>query len=177
MFRLYGQHGVRLLRAAEEHQDADACFRLGVLLCLEGCPAESLAWLMKAERHGHQVAIGLVEHPAPRLAAAGHAYELGLAAAVAGDRPTAEIYLERAVEHGHADAAFELGTLWMEDPARAVYWFTRAAQCGHRLGQWWADKIHADSRHLRPAPPSPRHHQAWVPPLTDLIERALNDPR
>jgi hypothetical protein len=182
MFTKYGQHGVALLQAAESG-DVHACYRLGVLLCLDGHPNESLAWLMRAESGGHADARRLIEHHAPRAAATQHAYGIGLAASVDGDRATAQLYLERAVRHGHGAAAFELGTLWMDDPATAVYWFSRAARCGHALGQWWADKVHEDARRRqaghdqpppsRPLPDPESRHPIQLPTLNDLIEQAL----
>ncbi|MBC6457859.1 tetratricopeptide repeat protein [Actinomadura sp. HBU206391] len=173
-FKQYGRHGVDLLTAAESHQDPEACFRLGLLLCMDDRPTESLAWLMQAERHGHPGASRLIEHPSPRAVAPAFAYELGAQAATAGDHATAELYLERAVGHGHARAAFELGALSMErqDPARAVFWFSRAAECGHPLAQWWSDRLHHETRRegISPPPPLPEHAIS-LPSLADLISQ------
>jgi hypothetical protein len=173
-FSQYGRHGVDLLRAAENGGDAEACYRLGLLLCLDDRPTESLAWLMQAETHGHPRASKLIEHPAPRVVATVQAYELGGQAAGAGDHATAEVYLERAVRHGHARAAFELGALCMErhDRARAVYWFSRAAEHGHPLAQWWSDRIHDETRRgAVPAAPPPPGRAVSLPTIADLIER------
>ncbi|MCW2901152.1 MAG: Sel1 domain protein repeat-containing protein [Streptosporangiaceae bacterium] len=173
-FSNYGRHGLDLLRAAEGDRDGDACYRLGVLLCLDDRPTESLAWLMQAESGGDARASRLIEHHAPRTVAPGHAYELGVLAAAAGDPASAEIYLERAVRAGHARAGFELGALWLErhDPARAVYWFSRAAAFGHPLAQWWSDRIRqetsAGGSAVRPRQPG---REISLPTVADLLQR------
>ncbi|MFF5265450.1 tetratricopeptide repeat protein [Actinomadura viridis] len=148
MFTLYGQAGVRLVRAAEK-EDPEACFGLGVLLCVDERPQESLAWLMKAERQGHQSASSMIESLAPVSAATRHAYRLGRRALAAGDKEAAQVFLERAAARRHADAAFQLGSALADDPEQAVQWFKRAADLGHHLAQWWADPPAA-------CPPAPR---------------------
>jgi hypothetical protein len=168
-FAMYGQHGVHLLRHAESRRDHDAEYRLGVLLCIDDRPQESLAWLLRAEAGGHVKARALIESPGQRRAALGHAWKLGSQVA-ATDFETATMYLERAAQGGHAGAAFELGTLHMEreDPERAAAWFAMAADRGHPLAEWWSDK------NRRAA--SPGHGTASVPTVDELMAHLYGEP-
>ncbi|HEU5158671.1 MAG TPA: hypothetical protein VFU43_16860 [Streptosporangiaceae bacterium] len=133
LFGLYGTHGVHLLRSAED-RDHDAEYRLGVLLCIDDRPHESLAWLLRADAGGHTKARELIEHPAPRRAALAHAWRLGSQTG-ADDDEIAALYLERAARNGHLDAAFELGALHMgrEEPRRAADWFALASGSPARM--------------------------------------------
>ncbi|MFC5750855.1 hypothetical protein [Actinomadura rugatobispora] len=140
MLTLFGRHGVRLVRAAESG-DPESCFELGVLLCLEERPQESLAWLMQAESRGHGAATALIESLVPATAATEHAYLLGRRALADGDLQAAQVYLERAARRRHVRAAFELGAALPHDRDQAVYWFSRAADLGHDLARWWAGTL------------------------------------
>jgi hypothetical protein len=155
-FKLYGQVGVRLFRAADDRRVAGAAYRLGVLLCLDDRPVESLAWLMQAESDGHGRASELIEEPHQRSAALSHAYDLGIHEVATGDDETAAVYLEAAARHGHARAAYELGTVYMEreqNSAHAAYWFAQAAKYGHPAGKLWADRNQEEAQWLV-APPT-----------------------
>ena len=167
-FRLYGTHGVDLLRNAEDRRDHDAEYRLGVLLCVDDRPQESLAWLLRADAGGHAKARELIEDPAPRRAALGHAWQLGTQDAQ-DDYEIATLYLERAAQKGHADAAFELGALHMgrEEPECAAAWFRVAAESGHPLVGW--------SSHRSRVTAGPGGEPA-VPTVDELLGRLYGKP-
>lgn len=166
LFTMYGQHGVRLIRAAEGRRDPDAEYRLGVLLCVDDRPNEALAFLMRAEAGGHPEARELIESPAQRRAALVHAWKIGACDAT-DHAETASLYLERAARNGHAGAAYELGKLHMqrEEPERAAAWFATAAECGHPLAEWWSGR----GREAGP-------RRASAPTVDELMARLYGDP-
>jgi hypothetical protein len=176
-FRLFGQYGVRLLNAAEENQDAEAFYRLGMLLCITNRPAESLAWLRQAENQGHVKASELIDNLTPRMTAVIHAHKLAIEATECGDADAADVLLEHTFSPDAKGIAFDLGMVWKhrKNPVRASYWLSRAADYGHWLAREWAEDIRHEVGWKTPLPAPPREHSITVPTLADLIGRILSE--
>jgi hypothetical protein len=93
----YKRTGGRLLRHAEAG-DAEAAFRLAVLLLCGDRPLEATEWLRRAGRAGHADALDLLHHPRQRAVAARHAYRIGRDYETAGNLPAALAFLEQAAD-------------------------------------------------------------------------------
>jgi hypothetical protein len=91
----YKRTGGRLLRHAEAG-DAEAAFRLAVLLLCGDRPLEATGWLRRAGRAGHAGAAELLHHPRQHAEAARHAYRIGRDYETAGNLPAALAFLEQA---------------------------------------------------------------------------------
>jgi hypothetical protein len=91
----YKRTGGRLLRHAEAG-DAEAAFRLAVLLLCGDRPLEATEWLRRASRAGHADALELLHHPRQKAVAARHAYRIGRDYETAGNLPAALAFLEQA---------------------------------------------------------------------------------
>jgi TPR repeat protein len=87
----------RLLRHAEAG-DAEAAFRLAVLLLCGDRPLEATEWLRRAGRAGHADALELLHHPRQQAMAARHAYRIGRDYETAGNLPAALAFLEQAAD-------------------------------------------------------------------------------
>lgn len=140
---MFGDHGVDLLKAAEDG-DLDAACRLGVLLLCERLPAEALAWLRSAAHGGDVVAKVLVHAEPDRRTelAAELAYELTLPGYRHGartpegsshSRTGAETYYRSASHSDHPGATYRLALMFQArgDDATAADLFARAADLGH----------------------------------------------
>jgi tetratricopeptide (TPR) repeat protein len=143
-YDLFGSYGLELLAAAEDQHDPNAAYRIALLLYLERCPREALAWLTKATGTDHFGASRLNEADDPIEAAAAHVYTLGSFAFAARDYEVAQFYYQRAARNRHVEAAFELGVLLMEagEPTQATYWFNVAAEGGHEYARTRFNDIH-----------------------------------
>ena len=68
----------------------------------------------------------------------GYRYYTGMDPAVTKDLPRSTSYFEQAASAGHPDAQFELGVRFEKgwgvdkDPARALEWFVRSSEQGHK---------------------------------------------
>jgi hypothetical protein len=93
----YKRTGGRLLRHAEAG-DAEAAFRLAVLLLCRDRPLEATEWLRRAGRAGHEEALDLLHHPRQQAAAAQHAYRIAHDYEAAGNLPAALAFLEQAAD-------------------------------------------------------------------------------
>lgn len=93
----YKRTSERLLRAAEAG-DAEAAFRLAVLLLCGDRPLEATEWLRRAARAGHAEAAELLHHPRQRAVATRHAYRIGRDYETAGNLPAALAFLEQATD-------------------------------------------------------------------------------
>ncbi|HZB31656.1 MAG TPA: hypothetical protein VE465_15965 [Streptosporangiaceae bacterium] len=93
----YKRTGGRLLRHAEAG-DAEAAFRLAVLLLCGDRPVEATEWLRRAGRAGHADAAALLHHPRQQAEAARHAYRIGRDYETAGNLPAALAFLERVAD-------------------------------------------------------------------------------
>jgi hypothetical protein len=93
----YKRTGERLLRKAETG-DAEAAFRLAVLLLCGDRPLEATEWLRRASRAGHKDALDLLHHPRQQVAAARHAYRIAHDYEAAGNLPAALAFLEHAAD-------------------------------------------------------------------------------
>jgi hypothetical protein len=93
----YKRTGGRLLRHAEAG-DAEAAFRLAVLLLCGDRPLEATEWLRRASRAGHAEALELLHHPRQQAVAARHAYRIGRDYEAAGNLPAALAFLEQAAD-------------------------------------------------------------------------------
>jgi TPR repeat protein len=93
----YKRTGGRLLRHAEAG-DAEAAFRLAVLLLCGDRPLEATEWLRRATRAGHADAAELLHHPRQQAEAARHAYRIGRHYETAGNLPAALAFLEQAAD-------------------------------------------------------------------------------
>ncbi|HEU5160047.1 MAG TPA: hypothetical protein VFU43_23825 [Streptosporangiaceae bacterium] len=93
----YKRTGGRLLRHAEAG-DAEAAFRLAVLLLCGDRPVEATEWLRRASRAGHADALELLHHPRQQAVAARHAYRIGRDYEAAGNLPAALAFLEQAAD-------------------------------------------------------------------------------
>ncbi|SFK00253.1 hypothetical protein SAMN05216275_11579 [Streptosporangium canum] len=142
----YGLHGLDLAQAARAGE-ANAAFRLGVLLTLDRHPRMARLWLASATRSAHPHAGSLlhteINGAAGRTAAADHAYLLGQSAHGQGDIPTAAIYYGRAAANGHADAAYHMALLHLVrgETGPAGRWFAAASRNGHPDGDRQLNQI------------------------------------
>lgn len=93
----YKRTSGRLLRHAEAG-DAEAAFRLAVLLVCGDRPLEATEWLRRASRAGHADALELLHHPRQQAVAARHAYRIGRDYETAGNLPAALAFLEQAAD-------------------------------------------------------------------------------
>jgi hypothetical protein len=93
----YKRTSGRLLRHAEAG-DAEAAFRLAVLLLCGDRPLEATEWLRRASRAGHAEAAELLHHPRQQTVAARHAYRIGRDYETAGNLPAALAFLEQATD-------------------------------------------------------------------------------
>jgi len=93
----YKRTSGRLLRHAEAG-DAEAAFRLAVLLLCGDRPLEATEWLRRASRAGHADAAELLHHPRQQTVAARHAYRIGRDYEAAGNLPAALAFLEQAAD-------------------------------------------------------------------------------
>jgi hypothetical protein len=93
----YKRTGGRLLRHAEAG-DAEAAFRLAVLLLCGDRPLEATEWLRRASRAGHADAAELLHHPRQQAEAGRHAYRIGRDYETAGNLPAALAFLEQAAD-------------------------------------------------------------------------------
>ena len=93
----YKRTSGRLLRHAEAG-DAEAAFRLAVLLLCGDRPLEATEWLRRASRVGHAEAAELLHHPRQQAVAARHAYRIGRDYETAGNLPAALAFLEQATD-------------------------------------------------------------------------------
>ncbi|HEX6470640.1 MAG TPA: hypothetical protein VF069_16190 [Streptosporangiaceae bacterium] len=93
----YKRTGERLLRQAETG-DAEAAFRLAVLLLCGDRPLDATEWLRRASRAGHKDALELLHHPRQQVAAARHAYRIARDYEAAGNLPAALAFLEHAAD-------------------------------------------------------------------------------
>jgi hypothetical protein len=93
----YKRTGGRLLRHAEAG-DAEAAFRLAVLLLCGDRPLEATEWLRRASRAGHAAAAELLHHPRQQAVATRHAYRIGRDYETAGNLPAALAFLEQAAD-------------------------------------------------------------------------------
>jgi hypothetical protein len=93
----YKRTGGRLLRHAEAG-DAEAAFRLAVLLLCRDRPLEATEWLRRAGRAGHEDALELLHHPRQQAVAAQHAYRIAHDYEAAGNLPAALAFLEQAAD-------------------------------------------------------------------------------
>jgi hypothetical protein len=93
----YRRTGGRLLRHAEAG-DAEAAFRLAVLLLCGDRPLEATEWLRRASRAGHAEALELLHHPRQQAVAGRHAYRIGRDYESAGNLPAALAFLEQAAD-------------------------------------------------------------------------------
>ncbi len=151
--RSFGRPGGRLLALAEGG-DADAAYRLGILLSCDGHPCEGLAWLERAARGGIGDAARLCEQR-DFAVAADAAYQLGMASEQAGDAEAALVYYKHAAECGHAEAAYRTGTNLTDagDPWTAGYWLGKAASLGHPDADKHLDDIYDQVRGDMNTPP------------------------
>ncbi len=137
-----------------EGGDADAAYRLGVLLSCDGHPREGLAWLEQAARGGIGDAARLCQHRG-RGVAADAAYQLGMASELEGDTEAALVYYQRAANCDHAEAAYRTGTNLTSagDPWTAGYWLGKAASLGHPDAEQHLDDIFDQVRGDMNTPP------------------------
>ncbi|GAA2436698.1 hypothetical protein GCM10010191_59360 [Actinomadura vinacea] len=125
----FGRTGARLLRHAERG-DADAAYRLGVLLFCERRPREAGEWLQLARVGGYDIP------PIDRLSldsAADAAFEIGTDYEAVRQPHAALVFFRRAGECGNAEAAYRVGLHYAQknDHWDAATWFSRAAMVGH----------------------------------------------
>jgi hypothetical protein len=176
----FGLYGLRLLAAAEDQHDPDAAYRIAVLLYLDHRPREAEAWLLQAHSDpDHYMATQLITADEPAHEATEHAYTLGAFAFAAGDCEVAEVYYERAACHGHVDAAFGLGVLFIEkkDAPRAARWFNTAAEGGHEYARNRFNDIHRVLLgHAFEAPLPADTVPSIDAPSVDDLRRAVNTP-
>ncbi|MEO3810697.1 hypothetical protein ABGB17_16980 [Sphaerisporangium sp. B11E5] len=145
--RHYGRTGARLLRWAEAG-DEEACFRIGVVMLLDGRQEEARRWLGRAHAAGNDAAPLLRRHHDAEAAAAELAYLYGQEYEEAeGKLSIAMFYYRLAGHHGHADAAYRLGAIHAGrgEPWLAAMWFNRATRAGH---PWGAHHFNDISHHL-----------------------------
>jgi hypothetical protein len=134
----FGRTGGRLLRHAETG-DAQAAYKLAILLLCHDQSTEARVWLRHASRSGHPDAPALYHDVLRHVSAFGIAYDIGREYAAA-----ALVFYEAAAQSQHPGAAFEIALLHNEqgDEWGAAEWFHRAADYGHPTAQTEFNGIH-----------------------------------
>jgi tetratricopeptide (TPR) repeat protein len=158
----FGRTGARLLRHAERG-NAEAAYRLGVLLTCERRPQEAAEWLQLARDRGFDKLP--VEGRMTADVAAEAAFEIGVGYEGASRPHAAQVFFKRAGECGNSEAAYRVGLYYaqLQDHWEAAKWFSRAAMRGHSGARREFAAAHRELSFSGVVPPSP--DGAYLPML------------